>query len=148
MKYSFVFALTLFLTACFGTLDSASHAPRDGTRAEVALIETTDLHSNVMSYDYFKLSADPGLGFERAATLIRKARSEFPNSLTFDSGDTIQGTALADYQALVARPSCAQELAVYKAMDAIGYDAGTIGNHEFNYGLPFLAQVTGTPFDI
>src|SRR3954464_7302382 len=107
MKYTIVLALTFVLTACFGTLDSASRAPHDGTRAEIALIETTDLHSNVMSYDYYKLGADPSLGFERAATLIRQARSEFPNSLTFDSGDTIQGTALADYQALVARPSCA-----------------------------------------
>jgi len=148
MKNALAAGFALVLTACFGTLDPAPRALRDGTRAELALIETTDLHSNVMSYDYFKLSADPGLGFERAATLIRQARGEYPNSLTFDSGDTIQGTALADYQALVARPSCAQELAVYKAMDAIGYGAGTIGNHEFNYGLPFLAQVTGTPFDI
>jgi 2',3'-cyclic-nucleotide 2'-phosphodiesterase/3'-nucleotidase len=148
MKNAFAFGLALALTGCFGTLDRAAQAPRDGTRAELALIETTDLHSNVMSYDYFKLGEDPGLGFERAATLIRQARSEYTNSLTFDSGDTIQGTALADYQALVAQPSCAEELAVYKAMDAIGYDAGTIGNHEFNYGLPFLAQVTGTAFDI
>jgi 2',3'-cyclic-nucleotide 2'-phosphodiesterase/3'-nucleotidase len=122
--------------------------PVDGSRAEIALIETTDLHSNVMSYDYYKLGEDPSLGLERAATLVRQARGEFENSLTFDAGDTIQGTALADYQALVAPPACDKELAVYKAMDAIGYDAGTIGNHEFNYGLPFLSQVTGTPYDI
>ena len=148
MKNAFALGLAFVLTGCLGVLDPVAQTPRDGTRVELALIETTDLHSNVMSYDYFKLAEDPGLGFERAATLIRQARSEYANSLTFDSGDTIQGTALADYQALVARPSCTQELAVYKAMDAIGYDAGTIGNHEFNYGLPFLAQVTGTPFDI
>jgi len=148
MKTFTALGLTLVLTGCFGTLDPGPRAPREGTRAELALIETTDLHANVLSYDYFKLGEDPGLGFERAATLIRQARKEFANSLTFDSGDTIQGTALADYQALVAHPSCTQELAVYKAMDAIGYDAGTIGNHEFNYGLPFLAQVTGTPFEI
>jgi 2',3'-cyclic-nucleotide 2'-phosphodiesterase/3'-nucleotidase len=142
-----VVSLPLLLAAC-AIPPKAQHALPPDSRAELALIETTDLHSNVMSYDYFKLSEDKTLGFERAATLIRQARNEFPNSLTFDSGDTIQGTALADYQALVARPSCDQELAVYKAMDAIGYDAGTIGNHEFNYGLPFLSQVTGTPFDV
>ena len=146
MRHLVVFTL-LLLAAC-AMPQKPQHAPPAGSRAELALIETTDLHSNVMSYDYFKLSEDKTIGFERAATLIRQARNEFPNSLTFDSGDTIQGTALADYQALVARPSCAQELAVYKAMDAIGYDAGTIGNHEFNYGLPFLSQVTGTPFDV
>ena len=139
--------VALSLTAC-AAVSHDSGVPPAGTRTELALIETTDLHSNALSYDYYKLGADPSLGFERAATLIRQARGEFPNSLTFDSGDTIQGTALADYQALVARVPCEQELAVYKAMDAIGYDAGTIGNHEFNYGLPFLSQVTGTPYAV
>lgn len=33
-------------------------------------------------------------------------------------------------------------------MDSVGYDAGTAGNHEFNYGLPFLSQVTGTPMNV
>jgi 2',3'-cyclic-nucleotide 2'-phosphodiesterase/3'-nucleotidase len=65
-----------------------------------------------------------------------------------DNGDTIQGTAVADYQALVSPLSCATKLATYKAMDAIGFDAGTLGNHEFNYGLPYLAQVTGARFNV
>jgi 2',3'-cyclic-nucleotide 2'-phosphodiesterase/3'-nucleotidase len=148
MNNTVVLALTLILAACAGTPERTARVPQEGARAEIGLIETTDLHSNVMSYDYFKLDEDPSLGLERAATLIRQARGEFVNSLTFDAGDTIQGTALADYQALVQRQACTQELAVYKAMDAIGYDAGTIGNHEFNYGLQFLSQVTGTPFDV
>jgi 2',3'-cyclic-nucleotide 2'-phosphodiesterase/3'-nucleotidase len=123
-------------------------APPDGARADVAVLETTDVHANVLSYDYFKAKADPSVGYERTATLIRRARAEFPNSFLFDSGDTIQGTVLADYQALVAPVGCKQELAIYQAMDAVGYDGGTAGNHEFNYGLPFLSQVTGTPMTI
>src|SRR6185295_18137501 len=105
--------------------------------------ESTDIHSNILSYDYYRLGEDPSLGFERMATLVRRARTEFPNTMLFDAGDTIQGTPLADYQALVKLVDCNEELAMYRAMDALGYDAGTIGNHEFNYGLPFLAQVTG-----
>ena len=136
------------LAACATTTDSANHALPDGTRAQIGVLETTDLHSNVMSYDYYKLEPDPSIGLERTATLIHAARREFANSLLFDSGDTIQGTPLADYQALVARPHCDQELAIYEAMDTLGYDAGTIGNHEFNYGLGFLSQVTGTSFDV
>jgi 2',3'-cyclic-nucleotide 2'-phosphodiesterase/3'-nucleotidase len=120
----------------------------DGLRADVAVLETTDLHSNILSYDYYKQKADPTLGFERTVTLIRKARSEFTNSLLFDAGDTIQGSVLADYQAQVQKIDCSQELAIYKTMDAIGYDGGTIGNHEFNYGLPFLSQVTSTPMNV
>ena len=137
----------LGLAACTSN-PQRSAKPAAGTQAELALLETTDVHSNVLSYDYFKLAAERDIGFERAAELIRQARKEFPNTLTFDDGDTIQGTALADWQAQVAPLPCDQELAIYKAMDAVGYDAGTIGNHEFNYGLPFLSRATGTAFDI
>jgi len=132
----------------------ASHAVKpnpllqDGARANVAILETTDIHANVLSYDYYKLKPDDSLGYERTATLIRRARSEFPNTFLFDSGDTIQGSVLADYQALVKPVGCDQELAIYQAMDALGYDGGTAGNHEFNYGLGFLSQVTGTPMNV
>src|SRR5581483_2205389 len=97
----------------------------DGLRADVAVLETTDLHSNILSYDYYKQKADPTLGFERTVTLIRKAREQFTNSLLFDAGDTIQGSVLADYQAQVQKVDCGEELAIYKAMDAVGYDGGT-----------------------
>ncbi len=135
------------LGAC-ATQGARNAAPPAETHARIGVLETTDIHTNILSYDYYKLAEDKNLGLERAATLIRAARKEFENSMTFDSGDTIQGTVLADYQALIARVPCDAELGVYKAMDAIGYDAGTIGNHEFNYGLEFLSQVTGTPFAI
>jgi 2',3'-cyclic-nucleotide 2'-phosphodiesterase/3'-nucleotidase len=72
-------------------------------QATLALLETTDLHANVLSYDYYKLQADPSIGLERTATLIKQARAEFPNNLLLDNGDAMQGTALADYQALVSR---------------------------------------------
>ncbi|HEY8010707.1 MAG TPA: bifunctional 2',3'-cyclic-nucleotide 2'-phosphodiesterase/3'-nucleotidase, partial [Rudaea sp.] len=139
---------SLVLVACAMQRPDHQAAPAAGTRTRIGILETTDIHSNIMSYDYFKLAEDRNLGFERAAELIRTARKEFENSLTFDAGDTIQGTALADWQAQVKPLPCDQELAIYKAMDAVGYDAGTIGNHEFNYGLPFLSQVTGTAFNI
>ncbi|BBD79012.1 bifunctional 2',3'-cyclic-nucleotide 2'-phosphodiesterase/3'-nucleotidase [Aerosticca soli] len=117
----------------------------EGARADVAILETTDLHANVLSYDYLRARPDPTLGFERTATLIGRARATFPNSLLFDVGDTVQGTLLADYQAKAKPLGCAEELAIYQAMDALGYDGGTLGNHDFNYGLPFLSQVTATP---
>ncbi|WP_426690465.1 bifunctional 2',3'-cyclic-nucleotide 2'-phosphodiesterase/3'-nucleotidase [Rhodanobacter ginsengiterrae] len=135
------------LAGCAGLPGHAGKLP-DGSRANVAILETTDIHSNVLSYDYYKLKPDQSLGYERTATLIRRARAEFPNTFLFDSGDTIQGSVLADYQALVKPVGCGQELAVYKAMDAMGYDGGTAGNHEFNYGLGFLSQVTGTPMNV
>ena len=140
-------ALAGGLTACGDSDQPAAVLPESAT-AELAILETSDLHANLLSYDYFRLAEDKSIGFERTATLIKQARADFPNNLLIDNGDTIQGTALADYQALVNPVACSQKLATYKAMDAIGFDAGTLGNHEFNYGLPYLAQVTGTKFNI
>ena len=140
----------LALLVSLGCAPSPTRPPptADGVRATLAILESTDIHSNVLSYDYYKLAEDDSLGFERMATLVRQARKEYPNSLLFDAGDTIQGTALADWQARGKPLGCDQELAMYKAMDLLGYDGGTIGNHEFNYGLPFLSQVTNQPMKI
>ncbi|HEY8681646.1 MAG TPA: bifunctional 2',3'-cyclic-nucleotide 2'-phosphodiesterase/3'-nucleotidase [Rhodanobacter sp.] len=137
----------LLLAGCASPGLKSGKVP-DGALANVAILETTDIHSNVLSYDYYKLKPDDSLGYERTATLIRRARAEFANSFLFDDGDTIQGSVLADYQAMVKPVGCGQELAIYRAMDALGYDGGTAGNHEFNYGLGFLSQVTGTPMNV
>ncbi|WP_026435800.1 bifunctional 2',3'-cyclic-nucleotide 2'-phosphodiesterase/3'-nucleotidase [Acidovorax sp. JHL-9] len=138
-----VVAAAALLTACGG--DGSTNA---GATATLAVLETTDLHFNVRSYDYFKLAEDKTYGFERTATLVRAARKEFANTLLVDNGDTIQGTALADYEATVSPIPCTQQLSMYKAMGALGFDAGTLGNHEFNYGLPFLNQVLGGGLDV
>lgn len=140
--------LALLVCAAMAEAGTPVVSVPEGTMANLTLLETTDIHSHVLSYDYYRLAPDPTVGLERTATLIKRARKRYPNTLLFDAGDTIQGTVSADYQALVKPVACDQTLAVYKAMDAIGYDAGTLGNHEFNYGLPFLSQVTGTLFDV
>jgi len=141
-----VVALAASLAACGGSDgDSNTNA---GATATLAVLETTDLHFNVRSYDYFKLAEDKTYGFERTATLVRAARKEFANTLLVDNGDTIQGTALADYEATISPIPCTQQLSMYKAMGALGFDAGTLGNHEFNYGLPFLNQVLGGGLDV
>nr|WP_229262321.1 bifunctional 2',3'-cyclic-nucleotide 2'-phosphodiesterase/3'-nucleotidase [Duganella guangzhouensis] len=126
----------------------AGSATPSGAEATLALLETTDLHANVLSYDYYKLKADPAIGLERTATLIRQARAEYPNNLLIDNGDALQGTALADYQALVKPVACGDTLAIYKALNQLGVDGAGIGNHEFNYGLAYLNQVTGSHFDV
>jgi len=136
----------LLLTACTGL--PPAERPRAGAEATLALLETTDLHANVLSYDYYKLQADPALGLERTATLIKQARAEYPNNLLIDNGDALQGTALADYQALVQPVACGDTLAIYKAMNQLKVDIAGIGNHEFNYGLAYLNQVTASHFDV
>jgi 2',3'-cyclic-nucleotide 2'-phosphodiesterase (5'-nucleotidase family) len=84
-----VFSSALVLAACGGDDDKSSRLPEAGT-AQPVVLETTDLHANLLSYDYFKLAEDKSVGFERTATLIRQARAEFPNTVLIDNGDTIQ----------------------------------------------------------
>lgn len=126
----------------------AAKAPRAGTTATLAVLETTDLHSNVVGYDYYKLAPEASHGLDRTATLIHQARKEFPNTLLLDNGDTIQGTALADYQAQVKPLGCGETLGIYKIMNSLKFDGAGVGNHEFNYGLAYLNQVTGSRFQV
>ena len=117
--------------------------------AKVTLLATTDLHGNLLPYDYFTAApADRGLA--KIATLIRAARAENPNSLLIDCGDTIQGTPLEFvYQRFIETGRLPLNLAfsgpplasdpMMLAMNALGYDAMTVGNHEFNFGLKNLA---------
>src|SRR6185503_20565693 len=87
-RTAFALLGTVLLAGC---AHQSTHAPTlpDGTRATVAILETTDIHSNILGYDYYKQKADPTLGFERTATLIGEARKQYPNHFLFDSGDTI-----------------------------------------------------------
>ena len=135
------------LVGCNGSSNKAANIP-EGTTVTVALLETTDIHSNVLSYNYYALAEDTSLGLERTSTLIQAARAENPNNVLLDDGDVIQGTLLADLQAVAAPVPCTATLAVHKAMNALKYDAGGMGNHEFNYGLGYLSQITNTDFGI
>lgn len=148
-------ALTVVATVACGSGSNSSDIPvvsvpsiPEGTTLKVALLETTDLHQNVLSYDYYGLKADTSLGLERTATLISAARAENPNNLLLDDGDNIQGTLLGDYQAIATPVTCSGTLAIHKVMNALKYDGAGVGNHEFNYGLNFLSQITNTDFGI
>jgi 2',3'-cyclic-nucleotide 2'-phosphodiesterase/3'-nucleotidase len=148
MKYRPIRASCLVFSAAVLSAPGFAATPKAGASAELAILETTDLHAAVVGYDYFKLAADPSLGLDRTAALIAQARRDFPNTLLLDNGDTIQGNALGDYQASVQPLRCGQLPAIYKAMQRIGYDGVGIGNHDFNFGLAYLGQVTGQRLDV
>lgn len=112
-------------------------------------METTDLHGNLMPYDYYNDCPDPGVGLVQVARLVDRARSEAANSALFDNGDYLQGTPLADLiaQGRGLRPG--EVHPVIAAMNALGVDAATLGNHEFNYGLAFLERaLEGATFPV
>lgn len=118
---------------------SASAAEGNAT-VKLRIMETTDLHVNMVNYDYYADKATDEYGFAKTASLIKAAREEAPNSLLFDNGDLIQGNPLGDYVAKVDPLKQGEIHPVYKAMNLLDYDAGNLGNHEFNYGLDFLKQ--------
>ncbi|WP_313113837.1 bifunctional 2',3'-cyclic-nucleotide 2'-phosphodiesterase/3'-nucleotidase [Pseudescherichia sp.] len=113
---------------------------------DLRLLETTDLHSNMMDFDYYKDTPTEKFGLVRTATLINSARQEVANSVLVDNGDVIQGSPLGDYMA--AKGLTQNEVhPVYKAMNTLDYAVGNLGNHEFNYGLDYLHRaLSGAKF--
>lgn len=123
----------------FATNDESSPS-EDGATATLRIMETTDLHSNIVPYDYYKdTDEDVAYGLAKTATLIQQARSEVKNSMLFDAGDMIQGNPLASYVKNHLKDDETHPL--FAAMNALEYDAAIIGNHEFNYGLDYLDKV-------
>lgn len=105
---------------------------------DLRLLLTSDLHMFVADWDYFRARTDPTVGFDRVATLIGKARGEASNTLLFDNGDFIQGNPLADQ--IADQPDFTKPHPIVSIMGDLGYDAAGLGNHEFNFGLPFLER--------
>ncbi|MFQ3562742.1 5'-nucleotidase C-terminal domain-containing protein [Streptomyces gramineus] len=118
-------------------------------RYSLTVMGTTDLHGNVFNWDYFKDAEytdakGNAMGLARVSTLVNQVREEKGrrNTLLLDAGDTIQGTPLTYYYAKVD-PITAKGGPVHpmaQAMNAIGYDAAALGNHEFNYGIETLRR--------
>lgn len=114
--------------------------------ARLRIIETTDLHMQLRGYDYLADRPAPGTGLAAAATMIRTLRDEVEAALLLDAGDFLQGTPLGDE---AARSNPAAQHPAIAAMAALGYDAVTLGNHEFNYGLDTLrAALKDAPFPV
>ncbi|ODP98923.1 bifunctional 2',3'-cyclic-nucleotide 2'-phosphodiesterase/3'-nucleotidase [Salinivibrio sp. SS2] len=120
-----------------GLLAASGSAFADTVNLRV--IETTDIHTNVMDYDYYKNKPSQKIGLVRAATVVKQARDEAQNALLVDNGDLLQGSPMGDYMASKGiKPG--EVHPVYKAMNLLDYEVGNIGNHEFNYGLAFLKE--------
>jgi len=118
----------------------AAAGPAHAAELKLRILETTDVHMNLLAYDYYQDKATNDYGLARTITLIKAARAEARNSLLFDNGDLLQGSPLGDWVARVKPLAPGQVHPAYKVLNALGVDAANIGNHEFNYGLPFLRQ--------
>ncbi|MGY3568590.1 2',3'-cyclic-nucleotide 2'-phosphodiesterase [Vibrio paucivorans] len=121
------------------TLSGCTTTPDTDEVIKLRVVETTDIHTNLMDYDYYKDKPSQKIGLARTATLVKEARAEVTNSVLVDNGDLLQGSPMGDYMADKGIEA-GEVHPAYKAMNQLNYDAGNIGNHEFNYGLEFLAE--------
>ena len=118
-------------------------------QVHLRIMETTDLHVHVFPYDYYGDRPVDTVGLSRTASIIGDIRAEATNSMLVDNGDFLQGNPMGDYIAYERGMKEGDMHPVITAMNAVGFDAGTIGNHEFNYGLDFLMKsAAGAEFPI
>lgn len=118
-------------------------------QAHLRIMETTDLHVHVFPYDYYADKPRDTVGLARTASLIQGIRDEASNSLLIDNGDFLQGNPMGDYIAYERGMKDGDTHPVIQAMNTLGFDASTLGNHEFNYGLDFLMKsLAGANFPV
>ncbi|HST49999.1 MAG TPA: metallophosphoesterase, partial [Jatrophihabitans sp.] len=147
----------LLASAAVGTVGAtffgAAPAAAKGSNAQqgfrLTVLGTTDTHGNVLNWDYFKDAEyddaqHNDVGLAKISTLVTAMRAERGDCATvlLDAGDTIQGTPLAYYYARIDPITGAKAPThpMAAAMNAIGFDAAAIGNHEFNYGVETLRK--------
>ncbi len=109
-------------------------------QVHLRLMETTDLHVHVFPYDYYGDRPVDTVGLARTASLINGIRAEATNTLLVDNGDFLQGNPMGDYIAYERGMKDGDMHPVITAMNSLGFDASTLGNHEFNYGISFLMK--------
>ncbi|PRY95386.1 2',3'-cyclic-nucleotide 2'-phosphodiesterase/3'-nucleotidase [Hasllibacter halocynthiae] len=118
-------------------------ARAQANQAHLRLMETTDLHVHVWPYDYYSDRAVDTAGLARTASIVDAIRAEATNAVLLDNGDFLQGNPMGDYIAYEKGLPQGDVHPVIAAMNALGFDASTLGNHEFNYGLEFLSKALG-----
>jgi 2',3'-cyclic-nucleotide 2'-phosphodiesterase/3'-nucleotidase len=132
----FVYSLSILVILLAIVLVAQSFVPE---RVQITILGTTDLHGNINPIDYYTDKAD-NRGLAKVATLIKRIRKEQPNTLLIDSGDTIQGSPLESFH---SRKNNTRTDPMMLVMNSLNYDAMTVGNHEYNFGLKVLEKARG-----
>jgi 2',3'-cyclic-nucleotide 2'-phosphodiesterase (5'-nucleotidase family) len=135
-KSPFIYSLSTLIIMLALVLVGRSFAPE---RVQITILGTTDLHGNIDPIDYYTNKPD-NRGIAKIATLIKRVRSEQPNVMLIDSGDTIQGSPLESFH---GRKNNAPPDPMMLVMNSLNYDSMTVGNHEYNFGLKVLEKARG-----
>ena len=117
---------------------AALAAEADSGEKHLTILGTSDMHGNIWGFSYEDSSETTNNGMARLYTYIQQVRTEDPNTILIDAGDDIQGTIMTDdlYNKTPEEPH-----PVITAMNYMGYDAMTLGNHEFNWGIPTMQTI-------
>jgi 2',3'-cyclic-nucleotide 2'-phosphodiesterase (5'-nucleotidase family) len=134
-------ALVMGGAACASGLAAACTTPTlslGSSTADLVVVATSDVHGRARGWDYYANAPDSLGGLSRVATIVDSLRKALPVlPIVVDAGDIIQGNPLAY---VAARVDTTIPNPVIAAMNVIEYDAAAVGNHEFNYGLPYLKR--------
>ena len=118
-------------------------------QAHLRIMETTDLHVHIWPYDYYADRPRDTMGLARTAAHINQIRAEATNSVLYDNGDFLQGNPMGDYMAYERGMKEGDMHPIITALNTLNFDASTLGNHEFNYGLDFLMKsLAGANFPV
>lgn len=146
MKRSLTLLAGLGLVTSSVLVPASFAAEGDTALGDLTVLATTDIHGHQLNYDYF--TGKPygegakALGMERLSTAIQQIRADKGNEsvLVLDNGDANQGNPLASYYQKNRAAGTVDPMA--SVFNLLKYDAGVVGNHEFNYGLEASAQYT------
>ncbi|KXG78640.1 5'-nucleotidase C-terminal domain-containing protein [Thermotalea metallivorans] len=105
----------------------------DGGQVKITILATSDIHGRIYPWDYAIDSATDNTGFAKVYSVVKEVRKENPNTILIDNGDTIQDNMASLFNGEEIHP-------MVQAMNMMGYDAWTLGNHEFNFGLDVLGR--------
>lgn len=119
-------------------VDPMADRAQDNSRLQLRILATSDLHAQILPWDELTDQAAPDRGLAQVASLVALARAEVANTVLLDNGDFLNGSPLADYVAEHHGRRSAHP--IIAAMNALGYDAATLGNHEFSNGLALLRR--------
>lgn len=127
---------SLLAAAMLVSLVPAALAAGTG-ETHITIIGTSDTHGNIWGYSYEDMKESTGDGLARVSTYVNQVRAENPNTILVDAGDTIQGTIMTDD--LYSKDTANHP--VPAALNYMKYDAWTLGNHEFNFGVDKLQSI-------
>lgn len=128
-SFASLLVLLTVLFSCFAPVAPAF--AQEPAQVHITIVATSDLHGHIYPWDYAVDEADPDTGYGKIATVVKQIRAENPNTIVVDAGDTIQDNMAELFNDEPVHP-------MIQAMNMIGYDTWTLGNHEFNYGLGLL----------